>query len=166
MRFDYYEETDSFYIALVRTLSLHSATITHDFFIDLDSEDRFMGVESIGASKHLRVSDPIATPPQFRWVVLSNGEVVKSSDDDLERLFVYRPNEDKVYMEFARGVAETTVDVVDGVRADIGADGRVVGLDIADASRTMNLAAIFADGTPEVEWVAYRGEPIVARVAT
>ena len=154
MKIDYYEDTDSFAISFGVGSSEQTVTVTVDFFVDLDSNERVIGVESISARLHLRIDDLMLRPPSFRWVQLADDSVpVRSNDRD--RFFVYRAEQDALFMEFAGGEPMETVQVTDCVDALVDHEGRVVGLDVTDASRNLDLRSILADGTPQIEWVAH-----------
>ena len=153
MIINYYEDTDSFAISFGVASCEHTATVTDDFFVDLDSDDRLSGVESIGASRHLRIDDLSQSPPRFQWVQLADSEPYPSRLGDRDRFFVYRTNQDTLLMEFAGGESTETVQVADGIDAQVDDDGRVVGLDLTEASRRLDLRSIMSGGVPRIEWV-------------
>lgn len=159
MRIPYYEDTDSFGIAFGGPCP-DAVTVCYDFIVDLDWEDRVRGVECIGARRHLAIADIIATPPSFKWVTLADGEPVPPRATGRDRYFIHRPAQDTVHIEFALGEPVSTEPVVDGVYAELNADGAVAGLHVANASRNLDLDAILADGTPAIQW-----EPHPAPVA-
>ena len=159
MRVPYFEDTDSFSIAFGGPCP-DAVTVCYDFIVDLDWEDRVRGVECIGARRHLAIADIIATPPSFKWVTLADDEPVPRRGTGRDRYFIHRPAQDTVHIEFALGEPVTTEPVVDGVYAELNADGAVAGLHIANASRNLDLDAILADGTPAIQW-----EPHPAPVA-
>lgn len=163
MKINYYEETDSFAINFGAGSCEHTATVTDDFFVDLDSGDRLSGVESICARRHLRIDDLVMAPPSFTWVQLAANEPYPARLSDRDRFFVYRAEQDTLFIEFAGGVSAETVQVTDGIDAHVDDDGRVVGLNLADASRRLDLRSILSRGLPQIEWVAC---PATAAVAT
>ena len=57
----------------------------------------------------------------------------------------YYPETDSLYVEFKAGPGAETIEVIEGLSVDIGADGEVVGFDIDHASRRLDLH------TPETE---------------
>lgn len=162
MRFRYYEETDSFFVSLGAGSYADTVTVAYDFFVDIDSKGRLSGIESIGASRHLAISDPIATPPEFKWVNLTDSDPLPIRSSKRERFFVYRPDQDTLHIEFAGGEPTGKVEVTNGVDAQLDNAGRVVGLDIASASRNLDLHEILSAGATEIEWVAHRATAPVA----
>lgn len=154
MKIEYYEDTDSFAVSIGGGSSEQTVTVTDDFFVDLDSDDRLCGVETIGARHHLRIDDLLLAPPSFRLVQLT-GDSVPVRSNDRDRFFVYRAEHDTLFIEFAGGEPADTVQVTDGIDALVDDEGRVVGLDISDASRNLDLRNILAGGLPQIEWVAH-----------
>ena len=155
MKIEYYEDTDSFAISLSAGSYDQTATVTDDFFVDLDGNGRISGVESISARRHLRIDDLLLAPPRFRWVQLAENEPGPLRLSDRDRYFVYRTDQDTLFMEFAGGEPADTVQMTDGIDALVDDEGRVVGLDVSDASRNLDLRNILAGGFPQIEWVAH-----------
>lgn len=60
----------------------------------------------------------------------------------------YYPETDSLYIELKDEPGVETREIADGLNADIGADGAVVGLDIDRASETLDLATLETEGLP------------------
>lgn len=60
----------------------------------------------------------------------------------------YYPETDSFYIELRDAPAEETRRVADGLNADFGADGAVVGFDIDGASKKLDLASFEAIALP------------------
>ena len=144
MKINYYEDTDSFFLSFGSGACEHTATVTDDFFVDFDSDDRFCGIESISASRHLRIKKLSAAPPRFQWVQLSDDEEVPVRRSSRDRFFIYRTNQDSLYMEFAGGVPVDSVLVADGIDGQLDDEGRVVGLSVANASQSLDFGSMLA----------------------
>ena len=164
MKFKYFEDTDSFGFGFGGTTP-DTVTVSYDFLVDLDWEDRVHGIECLGARRNLGISDIIANPPVFEWVTLADGEPTPLRANDRVRYFIYRPAQDSVYMEFALGDPVDTEPVIDGVYAELNTAGGVAGLHIANASRNLDLDSILADGPPVIEWVPHPDAVVSAGVA-
>ena len=162
MKISYYEDTDSFFLSFGSGACEHTATVTDDFFVDFDSDDRLCGIESINASRHLRIGNLSAAPPRFQWVGLSGDEEVPVRRNSRDRFFIYRTKPDTLYLEFAGGIPADSVQVAAGIDGQLDDEGRVVGLSITNASQSLDLRTHVADGTPEFEWVAHRATATVA----
>ncbi|MFN0047010.1 MAG: DUF2283 domain-containing protein [Sphingorhabdus sp.] len=63
----------------------------------------------------------------------------------------YYPETDSLYIELKPGTGVEVREIADGLNADIGADGAVVGLDIDHASTTLDLSTLEIDGLPEAK---------------
>jgi uncharacterized protein YuzE len=60
----------------------------------------------------------------------------------------YYPETDSLYIELREGVAEETREIAEGLNADFGKDGVVVGLDIDGASKKLDLGTLEAIALP------------------
>lgn len=123
MNIDYYEDTDSFAVSFGAARTRDTVPVTHDFFVDVDSDDRLCGVESINASRHLRIDDFLTAPPRFTWLQLAANEPYPARLSVRDRFFVYRADQDTLFMEFAGGVPAETVQVTDGIDTQVDDDG-------------------------------------------
>ena len=54
----------------------------------------------------------------------------------------YYPETDSLYIELASKPGAETREIADGVNVDLGADGAVVGIDIDQASRKLDLSTL------------------------
>ncbi len=63
------------------------------------------------------------------------------------KLFHY-PETDSLYIELKPAPGVEVREIADGLNADIGADGAVVGLDIEHASQKLDLATLETEGLP------------------
>lgn len=54
----------------------------------------------------------------------------------------YYPETDSLYIELGAGPGAETREIASGVNVDFGADGAVVGIDIDQASRTLDLSTL------------------------
>ena len=61
---------------------------------------------------------------------------------------LHYPETDSLYIELKPMPGVETREIADGLNADIGADGAVVGLDIEHASETLDLATLETEGLP------------------
>lgn len=60
----------------------------------------------------------------------------------------YYPETDSLYIELRKGVATETREIAEGMNADFGSDGAVVGLDIDGASKKLDLSTLEAIALP------------------
>ncbi len=60
----------------------------------------------------------------------------------------YYPETDSLYIELKPDVGVEVREIAEGLNADIGADGSVVGLDIDHASAKLDLSILETDGLP------------------
>lgn len=60
----------------------------------------------------------------------------------------YYPETDSLYIELKAGEATETREIADGLNADFGADGTVVGLDIDGASAKLDLGTLESVALP------------------
>ena len=60
----------------------------------------------------------------------------------------YYPETDSLYIELRDGASVETREIVDGLNADFGSDGAVVGLDIDGASKKLDLGTLEAIALP------------------
>ena len=60
----------------------------------------------------------------------------------------YYPETDSLYIELREGPSVETREIADGLNADFGSDGNVVGLDIDGASRKLDLASLETTALP------------------
>ncbi len=60
----------------------------------------------------------------------------------------YYPDTDSLYIELKSEPGVEVREIADGLNADIGADGAVVGLDIEYASDRLDLATLETEGLP------------------
>ncbi len=60
----------------------------------------------------------------------------------------YYPETDSLYVEFRARVGAETIEVTDGLNVDIDADGEVVGFDIDNASRRLDLHTLETEALP------------------
>jgi uncharacterized protein YuzE len=60
----------------------------------------------------------------------------------------YYPDTDSLYIELRAGLATETREIADGLNADFGSDGAVVGLDIDGASTKLDLGTLEAIALP------------------
>jgi uncharacterized protein YuzE len=54
----------------------------------------------------------------------------------------YYPETDSLYIELREGASVETREIAEGLNADFGSDGSVVGLDIDGASKKLDLATL------------------------
>ena len=60
----------------------------------------------------------------------------------------YYPETDSLYIELKAGAAVETREIADGLNADLGADGTVVGLDIDGAAEKLDLRTLETTALP------------------
>lgn len=60
----------------------------------------------------------------------------------------YYPETDSLYIELSAAPGTETREIADGLNADLDAEGRVVGIDIDHAARTLDLSTLEAAGLP------------------
>lgn len=60
----------------------------------------------------------------------------------------YYPETDSLYIELREGLVTETREIADGLNADFGSDGAVVGLDIDGASKKLDLGTLEAIALP------------------
>ncbi|MCY4640873.1 MAG: DUF2283 domain-containing protein [Chloroflexi bacterium] len=60
----------------------------------------------------------------------------------------YYPETDSLYVEFRAGPGANTIEVTEGLHVDMGADGEVVGFDIDQASRRLDLHTLETEALP------------------
>ena len=60
----------------------------------------------------------------------------------------YYPETDSLYVEFRARPGAETIEVTEGLNVDIDSDGEVVGFDIDQASRRMDLSTLEAQALP------------------
>ena len=60
----------------------------------------------------------------------------------------YYPETDSLYIELKAAAGVEVREIAEGLNADIGSDGSVVGLDIDRASETLYLATLETEGLP------------------
>ncbi len=60
----------------------------------------------------------------------------------------YYPDTDSLYIELKPEAGVEVREIANGLNADIGADGSVVGLDIDHASAKLDLSTLETDGLP------------------
>ena len=60
----------------------------------------------------------------------------------------YYPETDSLYVEFKAEPAVETIEVTQGLNVDMDADGQVVGFDIDQASRRMDLHTLETEALP------------------
>ena len=60
----------------------------------------------------------------------------------------YYPETDSLYIEFKARPGAETIEVTEGLNVDIDADGEVVGFDIDQASRRMDLSTLETQALP------------------
>ena len=63
----------------------------------------------------------------------------------------YYPETDSLYIELAETPGATTEEVRPGVVLDFDAEGRLVGIDIEDASRVINLRRLEVESLPVLQ---------------
>jgi len=63
----------------------------------------------------------------------------------------YYPETDSLYIELAEAPGATTEEVRPGVVLDFDAEGRLVGIDIEDASRSINLRRLEVESLPVLQ---------------
>ena len=61
---------------------------------------------------------------------------------------LYYPETDSLYVECKARPGADTIEVTEGLNVDIDADGEVVGFDIDQASRRMDLSTLEAEALP------------------
>ena len=157
MKFNYFEDTASFFLVLASGEYQHTLDVTDTLWVDVDQHGRVTAVESTWALKHLGMTDPKDDPPDFLWV--TTPRTYATSRQRLcngTREFVHDAERDTVYMELAGGEPTETVEILENVRGCITSDGAVAGLMFANASRSLDLRTILSDGPPEIEVVSFR----------
>lgn len=164
MNIRYHQDTDSFFLTIGSGHYQHSIPVTDDFVVDIDWDHQIRAVESIGASRDLGINKIIANPPTFKWITLADDEPIPLRTSARDRYFIHRPALDNVYIEFALGEPVTTEPVIDDVYAEINDAGAVAGIQIANASKNLDLQSILADGTPTIQWEPHPA-PAVAGIA-
>ena len=164
MKFMYFQDTDSFAVKLGDREYQHSATVSYDFFVELDWDELIFGIECLDAQRHLDIDNISANAPAYKWITLADDEPVPRRTSSRVRYFIHRPAQDTVYIEFALGEPVTTEPVIDGVHAEVNAAGAAAGLHIANASRNLDLDSILASGTPVIEWEQYSA-PVATGIA-
>ena len=60
----------------------------------------------------------------------------------------YYPETDSLYVEFKAKAGTETIEVTEGLNVDIDADGEVVGFDIDQASRRLDLHTLETEALP------------------
>ncbi len=60
----------------------------------------------------------------------------------------YYPETDSLYVEFKAGSSAETLEVTDGLNVDLDAGGEVVGFDIDQASRRLDLSTLETEALP------------------
>ncbi len=80
-------------------------------------------------------------------------------------LLQYYPDSDMLYIRFAEGTSSESEEVAEGVVIDFDERKRVVGIEIEDASRLIDLARLEVLGLPIVNLVLSDREPAKARSA-
>lgn len=60
----------------------------------------------------------------------------------------YYPETDSLYVEFTAETGAETVEVTEGLNVDLDANGQVVGFDIDQASRRLDLSTLEAEALP------------------
>lgn len=60
----------------------------------------------------------------------------------------YYPETDSLYVEFQAGSSAETLEVTDGLNVDLDAGGEVVGFDIDQASRRLDLSTLETEALP------------------
>lgn len=60
----------------------------------------------------------------------------------------YYPETDSLYIEFRTGSGSETREVSDGLNVDLDAEGGVLGLDIDNASRRLDLSTLETEALP------------------
>ncbi len=60
----------------------------------------------------------------------------------------YYPETDSLYIEFRSGPGTDTREISDGLNVDLDADGGVVGFDIDQASRRLDLSTLETEALP------------------
>ncbi len=60
----------------------------------------------------------------------------------------YYPETDSLYVEFKAGPGAKTIEVTEGLNVDIDAHGGVVGFDIDQASRRLDLSTLETEALP------------------
>ena len=61
----------------------------------------------------------------------------------------YYPETDSLYIELKPGAGTDALEIADGVLADIDSDGRVVGVDIDQASNRIDVTTLEVAGIPQ-----------------
>ena len=61
---------------------------------------------------------------------------------------LYYPETDSLYVEFKARPGADTIEVTEGLNVDIDADGEVVGFDIDQASRRLDLSTLETQALP------------------
>ena len=60
----------------------------------------------------------------------------------------YYPETDSLYVEFKTRPGANTIEVTEGLNVDLDADGEVVGFDIDQASRRLDLSTLETEALP------------------
>jgi uncharacterized protein YuzE len=71
----------------------------------------------------------------------------------------YYPETDSLYIELKRQPGAQTVEIVEGLVADLDADGNVVGLDIDHASRKLDLSEVETVALPPARSIELSAKP-------
>ena len=165
MKIRYYQDTNSFFLKLVKGECQHTLDVSYMLFVDADWEDRITAVESLAAAKDLDTENPADDPPNFVWVERNYDPDAVAANNGKTREFIHDREQDIVYLQFAGGDWAHTVEVCDNVRGHLKENDAVAGILINNASTNMDLEGILADGPPTIEFVDRIAEITAAEAA-
>jgi len=74
--------------------------------------------------------------------------------------FRYESNTDMLYIELASGISTESEEVAPGIVLDYDKDNRVIGIEVEDASKSVDLSKFEIFALPITEMVFSRGTPV------
>lgn len=75
-------------------------------------------------------------------------------------IFRYDPDTDMLYIELASGISTESEEVAPGVVLDFDKDNRVIGIEIEDASKLIDLSRLEISALPITEMIFSKGTPV------
>ena len=76
--------------------------------------------------------------------------------------FQYHSDTDMLYIELSSGVSTESEEVAAGVVLDFDADGRVMGIEIEDASKLMDLSRLEVSALPVADLILRERMPLAS----
>lgn len=80
--------------------------------------------------------------------------------------FHYYPETDSLYIDLAEAASADSREIAPGVVLDFGENGRLVGIDLDQASKFVNLSHLEAEALPVMSFSFTTGSKLKQRVAT